>query len=141
MKYFIASRWSNMKQVQYLTENLRALGHEVFSYGTDDRNFVPTNALEEPEAAIVDGWQRNPALKGIFTRNMEGLAGADVFVLLLPAGNTSHIEAGIAYGLSKKTVLIGQPEKAESHYLVFSSWYPSIEEYIKNLHPATTIQA
>lgn len=133
MKYFIASRWSNMKQVQYLTENLRALGHEVFSYGTDDRNFVPTNNLQEPESTTLEHWQNDPALNTIFKRNLEGIANADIVVLLLPAGNTSHIEAGIAYGLSKKTILIGQPEKPESHYLIFSTWYPSIDEYIKGL--------
>ncbi len=141
MKYFIASRWSNMKQVQYLTENLRAFGHEVFSYGTDDRNFVPVGDLQKPESASAEYQQSDPALKAIFTRNMGGLAAADAFILLLPAGNTSHIEAGIAYGLSKKAILIGQPEKPESHYLIFSAWYPSVDDYIKTLRPTAAIKA
>lgn len=141
MKYFIASRWSNMKAVQYLTENLRALGNEVFSYGADERNFVPNQDLGKPESATLQNWQNDPSLKAIFTRNMEGLAGTDLFILLLPAGNTSHIEAGIAYGISKKTILIGQPEKPESHYLMFNEWYPSIDEYIKSLRPTITTKA
>lgn len=134
MKFFIASRWSNMKQVQFLTENLRALGHEVFAYGKDDRNFVPHNELEEPEAKTVDAtWQQNPELNAIFKRNMEGIANTETFILLLPAGNTSHIEAGIAYGLSKNMILIGQPEKPESHYLTFNEVYPTIEAFVTAL--------
>jgi len=139
MKYFIASRWSNMKAVQYLTENLRALGHEVFSYGTDDRNFVPSANLQEPEAASIENWRTDRNLKAIFSRNMEGIANCEVFVLLLPAGNTSHIEAGIAYGLAKKTILIGQPEKPESHYLAFSDWFITVDDYIKSLHKTSSV--
>ncbi len=140
MKYFIASRWENMKQVQYLTENLHALGHEIFSYVDDKRNFVPKKELEQPAELFKagDDWRTRPSLKALFEKNMAGLASCDVMVLLLPAGETSHIEAGIAYGLSKKMILIGQPPVVKTHYLIFGEWYKTIEEYITALRAATS---
>jgi hypothetical protein len=135
MNYFIASRWENMKQVQYLTENLHALGHDIFSYVNDKRNFVPKKDLEQPAEVFKagDDWQTRPALRAMFEKGMEGLANCDIAVLLLPAGETSHIEAGIAYGLAKKLVLIGEPPVVKTHYLIFSEWHKTIEDYIKSL--------
>ena len=139
MKYFIASRWENMKQVQYLTENLHALGHEIFSYVDDRRNFVPKKELEQPAEVFKagDDWRSRPALKALFEKDMEGLADCETMVLLLPAGETSHIEAGIAFGLSKKLVLIGEPPVAKTHYLIFDEWHKSIEDYITSLRTAS----
>lgn len=139
MKYFIASRWNNMKAVQYLTENLHALGHEIFSYVSDERNFVPQKELSEPAAVFSPGddWRERPALKKLFEKDMEGLAGCDVMVLLLPAGESSHIQAGIAFGLGKRVVLIGAPEQAKSHYLISSEWHKTIESYIEAVRNAS----
>ena len=50
--------------------------------------------------------------------------------MLLPAGNSVHMEAGIAYGWGKKLVLIGEPEKPETLYLVFQERYKNIEEFL-----------
>jgi hypothetical protein len=140
MNYYIASRWNNMKAVQYLTENLHALGHTIFSYVDDQRNFIPKKELERPAEIFSPGddWRTRPALKSIFEKDMGGLADCEVMVLLLPAGETSHIEAGIAYGLSKHLVLIGQPEAVKSHYLIFNEWHKTIEDYITSLRAKTT---
>lgn len=139
MKYFIASRWSNMKAVQYLTENLHALGHEVFSYVGDQRNFVPQATLASPDEAFNPGddWRERPKLRELYEKDTEGLVACDTMILLLPAGETSHIEAGIAYGLAKKLVLIGQPATAKTHYLIFDQWFKTIDEYITSLRGTT----
>lgn len=135
MQYFIASRWENMKQVQYLTENLHALGHDIFAYVNDKRNFVPHRELERPAEVFKPGddWQQRSSLREMFEKSMAGIASCDIFVLLLPAGETSHIEAGIAYGLSKKLVLIGEPPIVKTHYLIFGEWHKTIETYIASL--------
>jgi hypothetical protein len=72
----------------------------------------------------------------MFEKSMEGIAGCDIVVLLLPAGETSHIEAGIAYGLSKRLVLIGEPPVVKTHYLIFNEWHKTIEDYIRSLRNA-----
>lgn len=124
-----------MKAVQYLTENLQALGHDVFSFVPDERNFVPKTQLEHPDSTFAPGddWRNRPVLRQLFEKEMAGLADCSIFVLLLPAGETSHIEAGLAYGLNKRLVLIGEPAAAKTHYLIFNEWYKTIEEYVATL--------
>lgn len=135
MRYFIASRWANMKQVQVLTENIAAHGNEVFSHVKDPRNFVSKEELKETPAALKDlkNWRTNSELRDIYETELEGLRESDIFILLLPAGESSHIEAGIAFGLGKKTILIGKPEAVKTHYLIFDEHYTSIDEYIATL--------
>ncbi|MDP2629456.1 MAG: hypothetical protein Q8P45_02015 [Candidatus Harrisonbacteria bacterium] len=125
MNYYIASSWANMKQVQVLTENLQALGHSVFAYGRDDRNFVPKTELSLEENFSEDQRQ------ALFDQDLEGLRGAQIFILLLPAGNSSHIQAGIAYALGKETILIGEEQKAEIQYSIFTHNFPTIERFLE----------
>jgi hypothetical protein len=135
MRYFIASRWANMKQVQILTENIAAHGNEVFSFVKDPRNFVPKDELKTVPDALKDlkNWRTNSELRDLYETELEGLRESDVFILLLPAGESSHIQAGIAFGLGKKTVLIGKPEAVKTHYLIFDEHYASIDEYVASL--------
>ena len=68
-----------------------------------------------------------------FQRDMTGLKNANTIVMLLPAGLAAHMEAGAAYGLGKKLILIGEPEKAETLYLMFSERYPDIESFLETI--------
>jgi len=124
-----------MKQVQILTENIAALGAQVFSFVKDPRNFVSREELKEIPTALKDtkNWRANPALREMYERELEGLRSSDVLILLLPAGESSHIEAGIAFGLGKKTILIGEPEQVKTHYLIFDEHYASIDQYVAKL--------
>ncbi len=125
MKYFIASRWANMKAVQQLTENLKSFGHEVFSLVSDERNFVSEKALEnKPDSET---------LKSIFDESLEGIRSSDIIILLLPAGKNSHALSGIAYGLDKHLVLIGEIETREPVYQMFDEWHKTIEDYLAQL--------
>lgn len=130
MQYFIASSWTNMKQVQYLTENLTSLGHSVFSYVADERNFVPEKEIKEAQPFQQTAWQQDQKLRQIFEHTLEGIRSADTVILLLPAGNNSHMQTGTAYGLGKHLIVIGDPKTAEPFYLAADETYPTIEAYI-----------
>ena len=134
MKYFIASRWANMKNVQLLTENLTALGNHVFSFVTDSRNFIAKNEIgPSPFSKLKGKWQANPELKAAYERDLEGLRESDAVILLLPAGKTSHLQAGIGFGLDKQMILIGEADTPETHYLIFEEWYSTIPAFIASL--------
>lgn len=53
--------------------------------------------------------------------------------MLLPVGKSCHIEAGVAYGLGKKCIMIGKPKEAESLYLIFKEVYNSVEDFLKTI--------
>jgi hypothetical protein len=71
------------------------------------------------------------SIRTIFEDDLEGLKSADNFLLVLPAGNSSHIEAGISYGLGKKCYAIGEYEKTDSLYLIFEKIFADVSELEK----------
>ena len=66
----------------------------------------------------------------IFQKDMKPLKESETLILLLPAGKSGHIEAGVAYGLGKKCIFIGEPEETDSLYLIFEEDYPTIDDFI-----------
>ena len=57
------------------------------------------------------------------------------FLLVLPAGKSGHIEAGIAYGLGKKFYAIGEFDATDSLYNIFENIFNNedeLEEFLKN---------
>jgi hypothetical protein len=76
----------------------------------------------------------NPYFKEVFETDLDGLKNAKNVIVLLPAGNSVHIEAGIAFGLGKNLILIGKPEKPESLYLIFKERHNTIADFLNSLN-------
>ena len=140
-QYFIASRWRNKTSALELTNKIRQRGKTVYCYiegdGTDyalkkaGEDQTPNDFMKQFET--IPNWQSDPKVKEIFDVDMQALKQSESLILLLPAGKSSHIEAGIAYGMRKKCIIIGQQEKTESLYLIFDYFYNSIDEFISSL--------
>lgn len=78
-------------------------------------------------------WKSDPYVRTIFENDMQGERDSQTLVMLLPAGKSCHIEAGVAYGMGKKCILIGEQKEAESLYHIFSEFYPTIDAFIESL--------
>ncbi len=70
----------------------------------------------------------HPSVKIIFKHDLNGLKNSDNFLLVLPAGKSAHIEAGIAYGLGKKCYAIGEYDVTDSLYLIFDKIFKNENE-------------
>ena len=71
----------------------------------------------------------------IFNEDMEAEKNSNNFLLVLPAGKSGHIEAGVAYGLGKKCFAIGEYDATDSLYNIFDEIFLNmneLEEYLKN---------
>ena len=138
-QYFIASRWRNRDKVLELVKQLRERNKTVFSFFEGSKKvFSIFDSKLDPESVMkkfesTKKWQKDQRVRKIFEKDVEGLKKAKVLILLLPAGKSAHIEAGVAYGLGKKCILIGDQKEAESLYFIFDEIYPSIDDYLKNL--------
>ena len=112
MKFFIASPWQNTEIVKSLSVALAARGHEVYSFLDNGANAVggapPIEESEESFPNSILSWENNPAVKEIFESDMKALKESDVVILLEPSGRSSLAEAGIAYGMGKKIVVVGR---------------------------------
>ena len=79
-----------------------------------------------------DFWN-DPTHRNHFETDMNGLRNADIIVMLLPAGMATHMEAGVAYGLGKKLILVGEVEKPETLYLMFDEHYKDIDSFLSTV--------
>ena len=136
MKFFIASPWKNKEEVESLTKKLRSKGHEVSSFIESGANLLTGHPIEDHMklfSEALKNWREDEHVSKIFNSELEILKQSDVVVLLLPAGISSHLEAGIAHGWGKKSVLIGPIAKPEIVYLIFDKIYLDTSSFLKDL--------
>ncbi len=98
------------------------------SYGKDANN------IEEKMNEFESLGLKSDIVLNIFNEDMEAEKNSNNFLLVLPAGKSGHIEAGVAYGLGKKCFAIGEYNSTDSLYNIFEEIFSNEEElenYIK----------
>lgn len=134
--YTIISRFRNKDQCQYLVKGLKEKGKTCYDFCElpADPNNPDTHPKEQMKHhESVKDFYNDPYFQHMFERDLEGLKNATKVILLLPVGTSAHIEAGVAFGLGKPLILIGEPEKPESLYLIFKERYKTIDEFIETV--------
>lgn len=134
--YTVISKFRNKEQCEYLIGEIRKRGKACYSF--IDKPADPNNPNGDAEDQMtvfenVKDFYNDEYFRHIFEEDLRGLKESETVIMLLPAGNSVHVEAGIAYGLGKRLILIGKPEKAESLYLIFKERYDTIEDFLKQL--------
>ncbi len=135
-KYFVSGRWRNRNNVRELANKIREKGKTAYCFldaGHSNHRLEknPEESMKEFEA--IKNWREDKYVKQIFENDMDGLRQSEVFVMLLPAGKSCHIEAGVAFGLGKRSILIGEQTKTESLYLIFDKVYSNVDEFIATI--------
>lgn len=128
--FFIAGRWRNFEQVQHVLDIVRSHGKSAYcfienSYQGKKVEFHPGDSVEEVMQQLENFDINDELVQEIFSNDMRGQREADAFLLVLPGGTSSHIEAGVAYGLGMKCYAVGTPEKTETLYQIFEEIFPS----------------
>ena len=81
----------------------------------------------------LQDWRNNPDIKKIFNAELEGLRQSDAVILLEPAGRSSLLETGAAFGMGKKVFVVGLIEKPEVALLGATGFYPDINAFLNDL--------
>ena len=134
--YTVLGKFRNKKNVDYLVEELRKRGKTCYNFcdipaDKNSPNLDPEKQMEIHEN--TKNFYNDKYFQEIFKRDLEALKNAEKVIVLLPAGNAVHIEAGIAFGLGKQLILIGEAEKPETLYLIFKERYKTIEDFLKTI--------
>ncbi len=134
--FTVLAKFRNKEKVKNLVKKIKARGYSCYNFS--DTPADPKNPKADAESQMnnfekTKNFFENDNFKYIFKKDLQGLKEAKNVIVLLPVGNSVHIEAGIAYGLGKKLILIGEPEKPESLYLIFKERYKTIEEFLKTI--------
>ncbi len=82
---------------------------------------------------LVEFAKKARLYKEVFENDMNAEREAKALILLLPAGKSAHIEAGVAYGMGKECILVGEQKEAESLYLIFDKHYDNPEAFLETL--------
>lgn len=133
--FFVSGRWRNRDNVLDLTRRIRAKGKSVYCFLEASHSIARIENDPETDMRNFEklDWRNDHYVKEVFENDMEGERASEKFVMLLPVGKSCHIEAGVAYGLGKECILIGEQKEAESLYLIFSKSYPTVDDFIDTL--------
>ena len=133
--FFVSGRWRNRDNVLELTRNIRKKGYSVYCFleAPHSKHRLSNDPKKDMENFEQLDWRNDPYVKKIFENDMKAERNSDTFVMLLPAGKSCHIEAGVAYGMNKKCILIGEQKEAESLYLIFDEVYYSEKEFLNKI--------
>lgn len=134
--FMVIGRVRNSENVNLLVAGIEDKGYTCYNFLSKATvpEYAHLSRKEQMEIleSHVDFWN-DPLHRHHYDTDMDGLKNANIVVMLLPAGLAAHMEAGVAFGLGKKLILIGEPEKAETLYLMFSERYTDIGSFLETL--------
>ncbi len=131
--FIVVGRTRNIPKILEVCNALDAMDKTYYCFAKNEESHKKAgfNLHDHPDKLADDYESRgieSEAIRTIFEDDLEGLKSAEKFIVVLPAGKSSHIEAGIAYGLGKKCYAIGEYEKTDSLYLIFEKIFRDIDE-------------
>jgi len=131
--FIIVGRTRNIPAIREVCKAIKSIGKTYYCFAENEESHKNAGFdLSDHPDKIADDYEcrdlESSGIRTIFNDDLEGLKSADSLILVLPAGTSSHIEAGIAYGLGKRCYAIGTYEKTDSLYLIFDKIFSSIDE-------------
>lgn len=103
-KIYIASSWKNEKIVKVLAYNLRHEGFKVdcFADNSTGRYVFHWSEIGVPEEIDAKSFLKDERSQKAFEEDRKWLDWADIVIMILPCGRSSHLEAGYSVGSGKQ---------------------------------------
>jgi len=116
---YLASSWQNKRHPEVVSA-IRAAGFRVYDYRHEGFSWEKADASDDPMSAEqMSKVLAHPEATAGFGRDLLYLGAADVCVLLLPSGNSAHLELGFVAGGGKPTaILMDGPARPDLMYKV-----------------------
>lgn len=131
--FFIAGRTRNKEKILQICSIFDEFNISYYCFLKNEKSHTDAglDVHENPEE-LMRKFESMPlesqTVQIIFKADMEGERNSKNFLLVLPAGKSAHIEAGVAYGLGKKCYAIGEYEATDSLYLIFDKVFADENE-------------
>lgn len=144
MNIYVASSWRNQLQPQ-IVEDLRSFGHTVYDF----RNTKEGGGAFNWDA-IDPRWEHwnnaqflealyHPLAVEAFENDIDALQRADAVVMVMPCGDSSHLELGYAVGVGKHTAILldnGRAELMHKSADLITPYMLEIVQWLKRLEAA-----
>lgn len=107
MKIYLASSWKNERNVKIWAYTLREKGHEVDAFCDESSGRFVFHFSEIGDASQLNAvnFLADERSQKAFAEDKKWIDWADAVLLILPAGKSSHLEAGYAVGCGKKLII------------------------------------
>ena len=138
-EFFIAGKTRNKDNILKLCDIFDKYNISYYCFLKNEesmKSYAEGTENVEERMKIFEGLdlKSEPVLK-IFNEDLEAQKVSKNFLLVLPAGKSGHIEAGISYGMGKKCYAIGEFDATDSLYNIFENIFENehqLEEFLKN---------
>lgn len=104
MKIYLATSWSRCDYIDQVLVALRDQGHEVYDF-RDGWVSRPRVALPWRTTRVIHEI-RTEARFYAYHRDLDAIQDCDLLIMLIPAGNSAHVELGLAAGLGKRVAIL-----------------------------------
>lgn len=135
--FFIAGRARNKDNILEICDEFDKLNISYYCFLKNEDSYGSyaneSSSTEEKQEVFESLELKSETVLRIFNEDMEAEKNSDNFLLVLPAGKSGHIEAGVAYGMGKKCYAIGEFDATDSLYNIFEEIFSSKEELKKFL--------
>lgn len=134
MKIYLASSWKNEILVKEWADLLRQEGHKVdaFCDQSTGRYVFHYSEIGDPSALDALNFLQDHRTQKAFKEDKAHIDWADVCLLILPAGKSSHLEAGYAKG-SGKHLIIWQEEYPKGEFDVMYGFADLVTDSIYHI--------
>lgn len=109
MKIYIASSWKNADLVFGVAEYLRNSDFEVDAFVDDSKGRYVFNwkeIVKDKNKLNAISFLKDGRTKKAFKEDKKWLDWCDACIVILPAGKSTHLEAGYAKGQRKKLIFL-----------------------------------
>lgn len=137
-EFFIAGRTRNKEKILNICKIFEELDIPHYCFLKNEKSHAEAG-LDINDANLADTFEKmdlqSKSVRTIFEHDMEGEKASKNLLLVLPAGKSAHIEAGIAYGMGKKCYAIGEYDVTDSLYLIFDKIFADekeLKEFLEN---------
>ena len=122
-EFFIAGKTRNKDNILKICDIFDKNRISYYCFIKNEKSFESFGEKDQSADEKQDVFEKlgikNEVVINIFNEDMEAERMSNNFLLVLPAGKSAHIEAGVAYGLGKKCYAIGEYDVTDSLYNIF----------------------
>ncbi len=137
-EFFIAGKTRNKDNILKLCDMFDKYNISYYCFLKNEdsmKSYAEGTENVEERMKIFEGLglKSEPVLK-IFNEDLEAQKESKNFLLVLPAGKSGHIEAGISYGMGKKCYAMGEFDATDSLYNIFETIFKDeteLEEFLR----------
>ena len=133
-EFFIAGRARNKENILRICEIFDRFDISYYCFLKNEESYESygnkEQSIKEKQQEFEKLDLKSDVVLNIFNEDMRAEKNSNNLLLVLPAGKSGHIEAGVAYGLGKKCYAIGEYDVTDSLYNIFEKIFLNKKELI-----------